>query len=73
LRALADQTALKFGQRAEHVNNQPPLRGRRVECFWSGCETRYETVETLRLRGHIYGRRNPIDLAGSQRGGGSPV
>src|SRR4051795_6624709 len=31
LGALPDQAALKFGQRTEHVKNQPPLRGRRVE------------------------------------------
>jgi hypothetical protein len=33
LGALADQTALEFRQCAEHVKNQPPLRGRRVERF----------------------------------------
>ena len=31
LGALADQAALEFRQRAKHVKNQPPLRGRRVE------------------------------------------
>jgi len=30
LGALTDQTALEFRQCAEHVKNQPPLRGRRV-------------------------------------------
>ena len=33
LSALTDQTALEFRQCAEHVKNQPPLRGRRVERF----------------------------------------
>src|SRR5215217_4813711 len=30
---LPDQAALEFRQRTEHVKNQPPLRGRRVESF----------------------------------------
>jgi len=33
LGALPDQAALEFRKRAKHVKNQPPLRGRRVECF----------------------------------------
>jgi len=33
LSTLADQTALEFRQRAEHVKNEPPLRGRRIEGF----------------------------------------
>jgi hypothetical protein len=33
LGALADQAPLKLRQRAKHVKNQPPLRGRRVEGF----------------------------------------
>jgi hypothetical protein len=33
LGALPDQAALELRQRAEHVKNQPPLRGRRVEGF----------------------------------------
>jgi hypothetical protein len=33
LGALSDQAALEFRQRAEHVKDQPPLRGRSVEGF----------------------------------------
>ena len=33
LGALPDQAGLEFRQRAEHVKNKPPLRGRRVEDF----------------------------------------
>jgi len=33
LGALADQAALEFCQRAEHMKDKPPLRGRRVERF----------------------------------------
>src|SRR5271169_3550339 len=33
LGTLANQAALEFRQRAEHVKNQPPLRRRRVEGF----------------------------------------
>ena len=33
LGALSDQAALEFRQCAEHVKNEPPLRGRRVESF----------------------------------------
>src|SRR5438132_14404394 len=33
LGALADQTALELRERAEHVKDQPALRGRRVERF----------------------------------------
>jgi hypothetical protein len=33
LGALADQAALEFHERAEHVKNKPTLRGRRVEDF----------------------------------------
>ena len=33
LGALADQAALEFRQRAKHVKDQPPLRGRRVKGF----------------------------------------
>jgi hypothetical protein len=36
--------ALEFCQRAEHVKDQPPLRGRSMKQL-------IETVETLRLRG----------------------
>ena len=33
LSTLPDQAALEFRQRAEHVKNQPSLRGRRIESF----------------------------------------
>ncbi len=33
LRALSDETALEFRQRAKHVKNKPPLCSRRVEGF----------------------------------------
>lgn len=33
LGALSDQAALEFRQCAEHVKDEPPLRGRRVESF----------------------------------------
>src|SRR4051794_32327259 len=33
LSTLPDQAALEFRQRAKHVKNQPPLRGRGVEGF----------------------------------------
>jgi hypothetical protein len=38
LGALPDQTALEFRQRAKHVKDQPPLRGRRVEGFGQAAE-----------------------------------
>ena len=42
LGALPDQAALEFRQRAEHVKNQPPLRGRRVEGFGQAAKPDHE-------------------------------
>jgi hypothetical protein len=60
LGALPDQAALEFRQRAEHVENKPTLRGRRVEGFRQS-----KPVSTLRNKYRNTGRGKKAILGGA--------
>src|SRR5271170_1681702 len=68
LGALPDQAALELRQRAKHVKNQPPLRGRRVEGF--GQAAKPDTPHPQGFDGFdqlLHRPRQPVELPHDER------
>ncbi len=68
LGTLPDQAALELRQRAEHMKNQPPLRGRRVEGF--GQAAKADALQPQFLDGFdqlLHRARQAVELPHDQR------
>ena len=68
LGALSDQAALEFRQCAEHVKNEPPLRGRRVEGFGQAAKPDISQPQFLDCFDQLLHRpRQAVELPHNQR------
>ena len=68
LGAFPDQTALEFRKRAKHVENQPPLFGRRVEGFGQAAKPDASDPQIVDGFDQLLHRaRQPIEFPDDQR------